>query len=400
MAPDTAGDPDGRSGPDADPGSTPDPLPDADRDAAALVAALREARERRADAAAAVDEHGEAALRRVRDAVREAERLLTGYEDSATGTGDFEAYLEFQGEFAGTVEELDDDLPGRDAFERANDAVDGRRLSASDFAAAREALAPARELAGRLAEREERETALHEAERDARGRIGRLDDRIAELERLVELSEADLDAPLAELREPIASYNDAVGDAFEAFRREASARELLAFVSEAAETPFVDYAAPSPELVAFLEESPAGAEPLPDVLSYADYSASKLAHYVDDPGTFSARVSPHRTYLERLSAAPLTVDWPPPTAETLRFQRRELVSLVAKFAPESTVARARALRDAADHPDYERLRRAAEAETELSDAEFERVAAGDVAEELAAARERRAALAAALADEA
>ncbi|PSQ04518.1 hypothetical protein BRC97_11080 [Halobacteriales archaeon QS_6_71_20] len=171
-----------------------------------------------------------------------------------------------------------------------------------------------------------------------------------------------------------------------------------AFVAEAAETPFVDYAAPPPELVEFLDGSPAGAEPLPDVLAYVDYSRSKLDHYVDDPGTFSARVSPHRTYLERLSAAPLTVDWPPPAAGTLRFQRRELVSLVATFAPESTVARARALRSVADRPDYDRLRRAAEAAAELSDEEFERVAAGDAGEELSAARERRAALAAALAD--
>jgi len=377
---------------------TPDPLPDAERDAAALAATLREARARHADAEAAVEEHGESTLSTVRDAVQRADRLLERYVDSATGTGDFQAYVEFQGEFAAVVEDLDEDVPGRDAFERANEAVDGRRLSESDFERAREALSPARDLAGRLAEREAAETAVHDAERDATRRVDALDDRIAELERLVELGEADLTAPTEELREPIAAYNDAVRDAFDDFRREAPARELLAFVADAAERPFVDYPAPPPELLAFLDSSPADGAALPDLLEYAGYSASKLDHYVDDPGTFTARVRPHRTYLERLSAAPLTVDWPPVAAETLRFQREELVSVVAKFAPEPTVARARELREAADHPDYERLRRAAEAEAELSDAEFERVASGEAAAELAEARERRELLTDALAD--
>ncbi|MXR42917.1 hypothetical protein GRX01_16405 [Halobaculum sp. WSA2] len=365
-------------------------MPDAERDADALATTLRDARGRRDDATAAVEEHGESTLATVRDAVQRADRLLERYVDSATGTGDFQAYVEFQGEFAAVAEDLDEDVPGRDAFERANDAVDGRRLSESDFDRAREALSPARDLADRLAEREAAEAAVHDAERDVTRRLDALDDRIAALERLVELGEADLTAPTEELREPIAAYNDAVRDAFDDFRREASARELLAFVADAAGTPFVDYAAPPPELRSFLDSSPADGAALPDLLEYADYSASKLDHYVEDPGTFTARVRPHRTYLERLSAEPLTVDWPPPpSAETLRFQREELVSVVAKFAPEGTVARARRLREAADHPDYERLRRAAEAEAELSDAEVERVASGEAAAELAEARERR-----------
>ena len=379
-----------------EPDATPDPLPDAERDAADLAAAIREARGRSADATAAVEEHGEPTLATVRDAVERADRLLDRYVDSATGTGDFQAYVEFQGEFAAVVEDLDGDVPGYDAFERANEAVDGRRLSESDFERAREALSPARELAGRLAEREAAETAVHDAERDATRRLDTLDDRIAALERLVELGEADLTAPTEELREPIAAYNDAVRDAFAEFRREAPARELLGFVADAAETPFVEYTAPPPELLAFLDSSPADGAALPELLEYADYSASKLDHYVDDPGTFTARVRPHRTYLERLSAAPLTVDWPPPTAETLRFQREELVSVVAKFAPEGPVVRARELREVADHPEYERLRRAAEAEAELSDAEFERVASGEAAAELAEARRHRELLADAL----
>ncbi|WP_277554566.1 DUF7118 family protein [Halobaculum limi] len=381
---------------DPDPAATPDPLPDTDRDAAELVTALREARDRRAAADEAVAEHGEATLETVSDAVARADRLLERYVDSATGTGDFQAYVEFQGEFAGVVEGLDEDTPGYEAFERANEAVDGRRLSESDFERAREALAPARDLADRLAEREDAQTALYEAERDVERRVDELDDRIADLARLVELGEADLTAPTEELHDPIAAYNDAVRDAFQTFLRDGAAREVLAFVAEAAATPFVDYTAPPPELRSYLDSSSAGEESISDLLEYADYSASKLSHYVEDSGTFAARVRPHRTYLERLAADPLTVDWPPPEAETLRFQRDELVSLVATFAPESVVARARELRAVADHPEYDRLRRAAEAESELSDAEADRVASGAVDAELTAARRRRAALAEAL----
>ncbi|SHH09286.1 DUF7118 family protein [Halobaculum gomorrense] len=404
MARDTASDHDrtgaagesGASGASGTAADAPDPLPDADRDADAIAADLREARRRRDDATAAVEEHGESTLATVRDAVERADRLLDRYVDSATGTGDFQAYVEFQGEFAAAVDDLGEDVPGYDAFERANEAVDGRRLSESDFERAREALAPARDLADRLAEREDAEAALHDAERDAQRRLDALEERITDLERLVELGEADLTAPTEELRDPIAAYNDAVRDAFAEFRREEPACDVLAFVAEAAETPFVGYAAPPPELLAFLNASPADGAPLPDLLEYADYSASKLDHYVDDPGTFTAQVRPHRTYLERLSAAPLTVDWPPPAAETLRFKREELVSAVAKFAPEDVVARARELREAADHPEYERLRRAAEAAAELSDAEAERVASGEAAAELAEARRRRKTLADAL----
>ncbi|QLG28338.1 hypothetical protein HUG10_12625 [Halorarum halophilum] len=376
--------------------------------------ALREARRRLADAESAVAEHGEADLERVRDALTRAEGLLDRYEDSATGTGDFQAYVEFQGEFADLVEGLPDDLPARDAFEAANGTIDQRRLSESDFAAAREHLAPARELTDLLSDREQAGRAVREAERDVERRIAVLDDRIADRERVLELGDAfdaasehagadgnggaDVDQRVADLRETVETYDGSVRDAFADFRREASARELLGFVDDTAHYPLVEFETPPDELLAYVEDHEVGTEPLPDLLEYADYSASKLGHYVDDPGAFRTRVPVHRTYLDRLSADPLTVGWPAPPAGELRALAGELVSVVAKFADESVVADARELRRAVTRDDYDRLRRVAVAEADLTDEERGKLESGAIAEELEAARAERERLREALED--
>ncbi|ESP87741.1 DUF7118 family protein [Candidatus Halobonum tyrrellensis] len=353
------------------------------------LSALEAARERHREAEAAVEEVGAERLTRLRDVVGRADRLLDGYEDSATGTGDFEAYLEFQGEFSTLVDDLPEEFPAREAFERANDAVDGRRLSESDFAAAREALDPARDLAGRLEEVNDAERAVYDAERAVETRLSNLDDRVDRLARLEALGDADLDAPTEEVREPVADYDEAVREAFASFRESASAREFFDFLDDTAHFPLVEFEPSPAELREYLREHDAGEESVPTLLAYADYSTSKLDHYVDDAGAFRARIPVHRTYLDRLSAEPLTVGWPPPPAGELRALAGELVSVVARFADEATVARARTLKRVAGRDDYERLRRAAEAEAELSADERERLASGAVAADLADAREER-----------
>ncbi|MFW5896211.1 MAG: DUF7118 family protein, partial [archaeon] len=147
-------------------------------------------------AEAAVEDSGEARLKRICDAHDDAIDLLDEYEQTATGSGgeNFRAYVQFQEEFTTFVEKLDDDLPHRDAFEAALDAVDKRRLSERDFAAARDALAPAREATAVLERRSDARRAYREARRAAAKRKSELEDAIAERERLLELGEADLDA--------------------------------------------------------------------------------------------------------------------------------------------------------------------------------------------------------------
>jgi hypothetical protein len=356
-------------------------------DAANHVDRLRTARAELADARDAVADHGEARLTAVRDAHREATSLLDRYEGTATGTGDFRAFVEFQESFVELVEGLPDDLPAREAFEAANDLLDQRRLDVDDFARARDRLQPAADHAALLEERATAEERYEMARRDARKRLRELDDRIDRLERLQRLGEADLDAPVERLRDPIDSYDAAVREAWTDFRREASARETLRVVQASEAYPLAAFPQPPDDLREYVVSYPAGEEPIPTLLEYADYSTSKLSHYVDDPGALRTRVATHRTYLERLDADPLTVSWPPPSAERLRYRATELVSVVGRFAPEDVIAEARRLRRLPAEVDYERLRETALARDELTDDERDRLERGAVEAELTAARD-------------
>jgi len=357
--------------------------------AAGVLDELADARAAYEDAAAVVADHGEPRLERVAEALDRARELLDRYEGDATGTGDFQAYVEFEGAFESLVEELSDDLPGRAAFERANEHVDQRRLSVDDFEEARAALADVEEYTGLLRARETAAAEVDDARHAARRRLSTVDERIEALERLQRFGDADLDAPTEAITEPIAAYDAAVREAFETFLAETAAEEVLSTVAETDHYPLVEFQSPPSELETYLAESPAGAEPIPTLLEYESYSASKLDHYVPDAGQFAARVSVHRGYLERLGPEPLVVGSPPPAAGVLRARGEELVSVTAKFAPESVVARARRLPRLARRDDYGQLRTAVRAETELDDEERERLQSGAVETEIAQLREAR-----------
>ena len=134
------------------------------------------------------------------NAVRRYDRLLTQYEYSATGTGDFGSYVEFQQQIAELVEGLDEDLPRREAFETAMDVLDQRRLTDDHFERAREATEPARDLQDLLERREDTRERYRRARLAATERRDELDDVLADLERLRELADVDLDAPVDRLR--------------------------------------------------------------------------------------------------------------------------------------------------------------------------------------------------------
>ena len=360
------------------------------------LAVLQDARETYEGAVADIEEHGRARLETVAEALRHARRLLNRYEGDATGTGDFQAYVEFQGEFETLVEDLPDDVPGRDAFERANEIVDQRRLSEDDFDRARETLSELDDLADRLSARDDAVTELEHARRDANRRLDEIDDRIEELERLQRFGDADLSAPTAELREPVSAYDDAVREAFETFRREAPARELLSVVADTTHYPLVEFQSPPSDLRSYLADTPVGEESVTTLLEYESYSASKLDHYVSDASAFQRAVGVHRGYLDRLGPEPLVVGWPPPAPGVLRARGEELVSVTAKFADESVVARARQLPRLARRDDYDRLRTTARAATELTDDQRDRLASGEIDRELSALRDGRRRLSAAL----
>jgi hypothetical protein len=353
-----------------------------------LVADLAAAEERVEAAEEAVADFGEAELERLAAAHEDFSGLLDRYEEPATGDGDFQQFIEFQEKIADFVDRLDEDLLLYEVFEECDEYLQQRRLTEGDFAHVREQLDPVADLAARLEERDAAREAYRSARTRIRTRRRELADRVADLERLRDLGEADLDAPTERLREPVEAYNEQVREAFERFRREEPARDVLDTLADLAAIPLVPYEAPPDDLHAYVRDHEVGEEPVGQLLEYADYSRSKLAHYVADPDALKRAVATRRTYLRGVDPGPLTVDWPPPEAGVLRYRCDELTGAVDRVAPDA-VAALRAVRRLPRETDYERLRRAAVARAELSPAERERVRSGAVEAELERAREQR-----------
>lgn len=359
-----------------------------------LVDRLQRRRRAYEEACDRVEEAGEDRLQRLAEYYEDLTGLFNRYESRIVSDGegevDMEAFIEYQDELAHFFEHLPGDLPHREDFEAVDDVMHERYLKHADFQDAREALSPVAELVERLEERERTRERL-EASRDTLERKQRsIDERITEYERLLELGDADLDAPVERLREPIEAYNDAVGTAFESFTREASAGEVLGFIESTAAFPLVEYRQPPDDLLAYVRTAEAGTESIPQLLEYAEYSVSKLDHYVANARALKRNVATHRTYLQRLDAEPLTIGWPPPTAETLRFRCRELISVVARFdPPESVEKRLRDVRALGRREDYERLRESAVARTQLDESERKRLKSGEIQTELQQLREQR-----------
>lgn len=360
------------------------------------VDALETARERRDSVEERIDAVGEEAVVDAADAYRKAVRLLDRYEDSATGTGDFQAYVEFQDKFLGLVEGLGESVPAREAFEAAAERMDQRRLSDADFERAREDLDPAAEYVDLLDRREDATERLSKARRDAKLHLDELDADIEARSEMLSFADIDLDAPVEALREPIRAYDEAVTAEFESFYESAPIADVVGFLERAESFPLVDFRPPPRDLKSFVRESPDADEPIPTLLEYAEFTGSKLDHYAEDPAALQTNVAVHRTYLERLSADPLTVSVPPPPAGELRPWAGEAISLLNRFATAETIARLRTVRDLTRRADYAELRLAARAHEELDSDELERVRSGAASTELQRLRDARGRLSAAL----
>jgi len=339
----------------------------------------------------AVTEIGERELERLADAYEEFTDLLDRYEEPASGSGGetFQAYVEFEGKLSEFEEQLADDMLEREAFEEAVEILDRRRLDERDFDRARSALSPVARLVERLDDREEFRRRYREARRELRQRIREIDKRIDELESLLAYTDVDFDAPVDRLRDPIETYNDSVTDAFERFRRSADAREVLETVETAAERPLIDIRAPPRDLQAYLASNPVGAEAIPQLIEWTDFSRSKLSHYVDDPQTFLGTVGSNRTYLSRLDARALRIEWPPPEAEALRWRIRELVPVIDRFAGAEPLEALRSVRAVTRLDEYAALRETARATANLDQRDRARLDSGAVERDLEEARSDR-----------
>lgn len=360
------------------------------------IAALETADDRYHDAAATVDEAGETNLQNLADAHAEFTRLLAQYSDSATGSGDFQAFIEFQEKVQRFVDTLPSDLPERHVFERAADILDQRRLATADFDRARETLEPAKEMAARLDARAAALEDYRAARRAVTDHHRTITEQIDRLESLKEYANTDLSTDPAALKDPLETYDDAIDAAFEDFRATHSARDVIRFLDATTAYPLVAYPTPPAELKAYLTQNPIGEETIPTLLEYAAYSPSKLDYYVDDPQEFRVHIATNRTYLTSLDAAPLHIGWPPPPAEDLRWRTRELIPIVDRFAPDDVVAALHDVRKLTYHADYDRYREAALANEHLTPTERQKLETGEVDDELAQLRAEQSRLESAL----
>ncbi|MGM0604807.1 MAG: DUF7118 family protein, partial [Halobacteriota archaeon] len=138
---------------------------------------------------------------------------------------------------------------------------------------------------------------------------------------------------------------------------------------------------PPPELREYIDTAAAGDRPLPELLDLVDYSASKLDHYVADPGALRTNVAVHRTFLDRITAEPLTVPWPPEPSGTLRYRLRELASVTRTLGDDALESRLRTLRRLVRDPAFDRIREVAVVAEELDESTYERVVSGAILED-------------------
>jgi uncharacterized protein (DUF1499 family) len=363
-----------------------------------LVAQLDQSEQRLSRAQDRVDEFGEDDLQQLASVYREFLGVLERYEEDVTDDGgDYQTNIEFQSQIAEVSEHISDDLLLSETFRECDEYLQQKWFSQSDFEHVYEQLDPVADLVDRLEERDRILETYRETRHDITYRLRELDEEIAELERLSRLGNADLGAPTNRLRDPIETYNDAVTGAFRTAHSEWSAREMLDFVTAMDAYPLVPFEQPPDELVTYVFEAEPGTETIQTLVEYADYSRSKLAHYVDDPAAFEEAVGGKQTYLSRLNADPLRIDWPPPASGQLRYRCRELTAAVNRLDRE-TVEPLRAVAALPRETEYERLRNSVLATEQLTDSERDRIESEDIEGQLADCRAERDRLQEALAE--
>ena len=347
-----------------------------------LIDRLEQCKRELEQAQARVDEHGEEELEQLQDAYEQFRGTLEIYQEKVVGDeGDIKTIVEFQSQLDDVMKEIPRGVLLREVFEDCDEYLQQKWFSDSDFEHVYEQLEPIADLTARLDERNEARREYREARRDVEAHLRRCKTEIADLERLSDLADADLDAPTELLREPIEEYNETILEAFREFKQAESAREIIRFLARMEQYPLIHFESPPDDITEYVSEYPPGREPIPTLLEYADYSQSKLEHYVDNPHQLKHAIEGRRAYLSGLDGKPLTVSWPPPEAETLQFRCRELTSAVNRIDP-AAVEQLRNVEALHRETEYDRLRNAAVVRQELSDEERERLRSGAIEMEL------------------
>jgi len=264
-------------------GDASDPV----REAGEAAATLRERYDELARIEARIADLGRDRIETAADAYRRAHRVLDQYEEDAVGTGDFGSYVQFRGSSRG----------GRRRRRRAR----GRRVRRCGRCGRQ---TPA--LGDRLRRRPRRVGAGWQLRRPARRprrgprRLpGRAQGRERPGRRSTPGSTTCARSPGWPTRTSTPTWTGSPRADRVVQRRgprgvrllykSASARDVFSFLDRADGTPFVDADVPPTDLREYVTDYDAGEEPLPTLLEYADYSNSKLEHYVDDPARSGPR---------------------------------------------------------------------------------------------------------------
>lgn len=347
-----------------------------------LIEELEQSHEALETAESRVEEFGESSLRELADAYEKFRQLLEIYQDQVTGDdGDIKTIVEFQSQIDEVMSAISDDVLLSETFDECDEYLQQKWFNDADFEHVYEQLEPIADLVGRLDERDETLQDYRAARRDVERTARTYREEIADLERLASLTDADLDAPTERLEEPIERYNDAVSDAFAALRQNESAREVIVFLERMEAYPLVEFESPPEELARYVLDEPPGEEPVPKLLEYAEYSRSKLSHYVDDPDQLKHVLGHHRAYFDKLDAGPLRIEWPPPPATELHWQCQELTAAVNRIDP-SVVEHLRTVAALPQKCEYDSLRDSAVVTQDLTEDERKRLESGDVETEL------------------
>lgn len=334
---------------DTDPDPT-DRVPDLDLD-------LDDALARLDDAMTRISTVGETTARETRQFYDRLIGLMDRYEEPATGTGEFQEYVDFQEAVADLESDLETaDVTDRTSFEDAIARFERRIIREKDFRRARSdldgvrdivnAVERAEQIASRLANERGRLTSRL---RDLRHERSRLESRIADLEAVADVDPTPLAAALD-------TYNEGVRADFEAFVAEASALGVARVGQKAATFPLAGVP-PIRNDAAFdvLEEIGLGEESVPTVLEYAGYSDSKLSHYVDRPRAIRKNLPV--TWFETIDGDDFTIT-PDLSGAEVRHRAPALAKVIDAFASPETISHLRHLRDLAVSGEYERMQQA------------------------------------------
>ncbi|MDY6765077.1 MAG: hypothetical protein SV377_05240 [Halobacteria archaeon] len=333
-------------------------------DVSETIQELKRARQR-------IEDIGLEKAKKTHDFYSELSETMDEYREDAVGTGDFETYVEFQGildDMLERVKKNQDEIHRPEDFERVIDDFEKRVIRESDFRHAESTLSDVRELSETIDRINEIEKELRYEKGKLERRKSELESRLKSIKRKIDTAKGVSDIDPSPLVSLIESYNSSVETDFEEFYNNAPAIKVARIGEKARDFPLADIKPLDKETVRILERTGMGRKTVSEVLEYADYSDSKLSHYIDKPEEFRRNVS--QTWFKLLSADDFKISVETPQ-NLIKHKVPELVRVVGEFGSDETVRKLREIHSIAERGEYAPMRRAYLSEKETGDKNLE-----------------------------